>query len=174
MNATDLIAKTLELNTQLVNMALDGLTDEDLKKQPNPDSNPIGWLLWHMTRAEDDLISRFTGKPQVWTEGKWHQRITAPGGPEDGGGGNTMEQVRAFRASRADLLAYAQAVRQNTLAALPQIPASALDREVKDAPIPVVKRAGDFLSVLLLDYSHHAGQICYLRGWLKGRGWLPF
>ncbi|MBI3024890.1 MAG: DinB family protein [Candidatus Tectomicrobia bacterium] len=70
MNATDLIAKTLELNGNLVNTALEGLPDEDLTKQPSPDSNPILWLLWHKTRTEDALISRVGGKPQVWAEGK--------------------------------------------------------------------------------------------------------
>ncbi|OGL62393.1 MAG: hypothetical protein A3J27_10120 [Candidatus Tectomicrobia bacterium RIFCSPLOWO2_12_FULL_69_37] len=174
MNAADLIAKTLEINTNLVHMALDGLTDEELWKQPNADSNPIGWLLWHMTRAEDDLLSRAGGRPQVWAEGRWHQKIKPPAGPEDSGGGNTMDQVRAFRAKKEDLLGYAQAVRKNTLAVLPAIPPSALDQKVENPPAPVVQKVGDFFAILLLDYAHHAGQICYLRGWFKGRGWLPF
>jgi hypothetical protein len=174
MTAADLIAKTLELNGNLVNMALDGLTDEDLTKQPSPDSNPILWLFWHKTRTEDALMARFSGKPQVWTEGKWHHRIQAPGGPEDAGIGNKMEQVRAFRAKKQDLLDYAQAVRKNTLVVLPAIPPSALDKPVKDSPVPAIQREGDYLAILLTDYSHHAGQICYLRGWLTGRGWFPF
>lgn len=174
MNATDLIAKTLELNGNLVNMALEGLADEDLTKQPSPDSNPILWLFWHKTRTEDGLISRVGGKPQVWTTGEWNKKITAPAGPEDGGGGNTAEQVRAFRARKQDLLGYAQAVRKNTLAVLPTIPSSALDKPVQDSPIPAIQREGDYLAILLTDFSHHAGQICYLRGWLTGRGWFPF
>ena len=47
MTPTDTVVKTLELNDSIVQMALEGLTDEDLLKQPHPDCNPIGWLLWH-------------------------------------------------------------------------------------------------------------------------------
>ena len=40
MNTTDLIAKTLDLNSDFVaNMALKDMTDEDLLRQPGP-----GWL----------------------------------------------------------------------------------------------------------------------------------
>ncbi|MBI3127026.1 MAG: DinB family protein [Candidatus Tectomicrobia bacterium] len=175
MNAADLIAKTLELNSQaLVSKALDGLTDEDLLKQPGKDSNPTGWLLWHMTRTEDGLIAQLAGKPQVWAGDGWEKRIPLPAGTNDSGFGHTMEQVRAFRAKKQDLLDYAQAVRKNTLALLPSVPPEAFDRKLESPPNPAVQTAGDFMAVLLLDYSHHAGQICYLRGHFKGHGWLGF
>ncbi len=174
MTPTDTIAKTLEANDMLVQMALEGLTEEDLLKQPSPDCNPIGWLLWHQARTEDNILSRFSGKPTVWAGDKWHERIQAPGGPEDGGVGNTMEQVRDFRATKSDLLAYAQAVRENTLAVLPTITPDTLDRAVADPPLPFIQKENDFLAVLLTDYSHHSGQICYLRGYLTGKGWFSF
>lgn len=174
MHPTDIVAKTLELNSNLVQMALEGLTDEDMNKQPNPDCNPIGWLLWHQTRTEDDILAHFSGKPTVWAADKWHERIQAPGGPEDNGFGNSMENVRAFRATKADLLAYAQAVRENSMAVLPTISAETLDKAVENPPVPAIQKEGDFLGILLTDFSHHCGQICYLRGYLTGTGWLGF
>jgi len=33
--------------------ALDGLTVDDLNQQPHPNCNSIGWLTWHLTRAQD-------------------------------------------------------------------------------------------------------------------------
>ncbi|MBI3127025.1 MAG: DinB family protein [Candidatus Tectomicrobia bacterium] len=172
--APDVVAKTLELNSNLVRMALEGLSDEEFLQQPKADCNPIAWLLWHMTRVEDSILSRFSGEPQVWIEGGWHERIQAPGGAEDAGMGNKMEQVCAFRAGKEDLLAYAEAVRQNTQDILPAISTEMLTAKVENPPSPAVQRQGDFLSILLTDYSHHAGQICYLRGYIKGAGWLPF
>ena len=174
MTPTDIVAKTLEVNDVLVQMALEGLTDEDLLKQPHPDCNPIGWLLLHQTRTEDNILSRFSGKPSVWDQDKWFERIEAPGGPEDGNAGNTIEQVSDFRASKTNLLAYAQAVRENTLAVLPTITPDTLDRTVEDPPAPFIKTENDFLAVLLTDYSHHCGQICYLRGYFTGLGWMGF
>lgn len=174
MTSTETIAKTLETNDMLVHMALEGLTDEDLLKQPHPECNPIGWLLWHQTRTEDNILSRFSGNPTVWTQGKWFERIQAPGGPEDGGIGNTMDQVQSFRASKDVLLAYAQAVRENTLTVLSAITPDLLDRPVADPPLPFIQKENDFLAVLLTDYSHHSGQICYLRGYLTGMGWFSF
>ncbi len=173
MGETDTVAKTLEINDVLVQMALDGLSDDDLLKQPNPESNPIGWLLWHMTRTEDNIISRFSDASTVWARDKWFDRIPAPGGPEDGGVGNTLEQVRTFRASKADLLAYAGEVRANTLSVLSAISPEALEREVPDPPLPMIQKEKDFLAILLVDYSHHSGQICYMRGYLTGPGWFP-
>jgi uncharacterized damage-inducible protein DinB len=174
MTPTDTIAKTLEANDALVSMALEGLTDEDLLKQPHPDCNPIGWLLLHQTRTEDNILSRFSGKPSVWDQDKWFERIQAPGGPGDGNAGNTIEQVRTFRATKADLLAYAHAMRENTLAVLPTITPDTLSRAVEDPPLPFIQKENDFLAVLLTDYSHHSGQICYLRGYLNGMGWMQF
>lgn len=174
MNATEMVAKVLELNTTLVRIAVEGLGDADLFMQPNAKSNSIGWLLWHQARTEDNILSAFSGKPTVWAADKWHGRIAAPGGPEDGGMNNTMAQVAAFCAKKEDLIAYADAVRANSLAVLPAITAETLEQEVPNPPIPVIERMKDLLSVLLADYAHHSGQICYLRGFISGPGWMPF
>lgn len=174
MTPAETIAKTLEINDSLVQLALEGLTDEDLLKQPHPDCNPIGWLLLHQTRTEDYILSRFSGKPTIWEQEKWLERIQSPGGEEDGQAGNSMDRVRAFRATKPDLLDYAKAVRKNTLAVLPTITPDALNRAVADPPAPFIQKEGDFLGILLTDYSHHCGQICYLRGYLTGMGWMQF
>ena len=68
MSTTDTVAKTLEINDTLTQLALEGLTDEDLLKQPHPDCNPLGWLLLHQSRTEDNILSRFSGKPTIWDE----------------------------------------------------------------------------------------------------------
>ncbi len=82
--------------------------------------------------------------------------------------------MSAFRATKAELLAYARAVRENTLTVLPTIAPDTLNRTVEDPPLPFIQKENDFLAILLTDYSHHCGQICYLRGYLTGFGWMQF
>ena len=48
-----------------VKAACDGLTDEQFFSQPTTDSNPIAWLVWHMSRARDVITSNISGENQV-------------------------------------------------------------------------------------------------------------
>jgi uncharacterized damage-inducible protein DinB len=90
---------------------------------------------------------------------------------DDLGIGHSMQQVAAFKASKADLLAYADAVREKTLAVLQEITHEDLDRELQ---MPAGTRTvGDTLGILMIDHFHHSGQIAYLRGYLTGKGWFP-
>ena len=72
---------------------------------------------------------------------------------------------------QSDLLDYATAVRERTLARLKEISDDELDKELpffNNEPTPV----GTILGFMLLDVVQHSGQICYLRGHLKGWGWI--
>ena len=60
MDATEVIAGSLELNAGLIKLALEGLSDADLSKQPNDQSNHVGWLVWHLNRVEDATIAGIT------------------------------------------------------------------------------------------------------------------
>ncbi len=92
MTPTDTVAKTLELNDSIVQMALEGLTDEDLLKQPHPDCNPIGWLLWHQARTEDNILSRFSGKPAVWTRANGTSGSRPPAAPRTAASGTPLSK----------------------------------------------------------------------------------
>ncbi|MCK5429940.1 MAG: DinB family protein, partial [Anaerolineales bacterium] len=41
---------------------LNGLTQEELDRQPKPDANSIGWLCWHLTRGQDKGIVYLSGR----------------------------------------------------------------------------------------------------------------
>ena len=43
---------------EILESALEGLTQDDLNVRPHSDSNSIGWLVWHLTRVQDDQIGR--------------------------------------------------------------------------------------------------------------------
>ena len=54
---------------------LSGLTAEQLDYQPGPESNSIGWLVWHATRSEDRMNADLFGEDQLWVSGKWHLKF---------------------------------------------------------------------------------------------------
>src|SRR5262245_42135917 len=118
MDLQAVVANALTLNTNtFVKPALQGLSDADLVKRPSDQCNPIGWLLWHQTRVEDAILSNVGGRPQAWTEGKWHEKFGMPAEAGNVGAGDSLEQVEPFNPTIASLLAYMDAVGENLLTA---------------------------------------------------------
>lgn len=171
MQQLDILASALQMNAGLVQRALDGLSDDDLTKRPNDQCNPIGWTLWHQYRYEDRVIAGITGEQQVWVADGWHDKFGMPADADQLGMGNSLEQVGAFRATLDNLQGYGAAVREKTLACLQSIKPEELEREL-EAPGGATRTAGVSLGVLLLDHFHHSGQVCYLRGFITGKGWF--
>ena len=171
MQQLDILASALQLNAGLLKTALDGLSDDDLTRRPSEQCNPIGWTLWHQYRYEDGVISRITGEPEVWAAGSWHDTFGLPAGDDRLGMGDSLDKVGSFRPTLENLQAYGGAVREKTLACLQSITPEELEREL-EAPGGATRTAGASLGVLLLDHFHHSGQVCYLRGFITGKGWF--
>ena len=49
-----------------------------LTEQVHPESNPIGWLCWHLTRIQDDHISNLAEVEQTWIADNWHSKFKMP------------------------------------------------------------------------------------------------
>lgn len=148
--------------------AVDGLSHEEIKWQPNPEANSIGFILWHVTRAEDGGIQRFIQqKPQLWETEKWHQKLNLSDYVEDDGWGYTAEQVAAFPVpALKDLLGYADAVRSQTIEYLQNVTTDKLDEKV-NTPFGELS-AGQVLSLFMVEIAQHIGHIAYLRGLQRG------
>jgi uncharacterized damage-inducible protein DinB len=174
MDATAVVttALTIDMNN-FIKGALNGLSDADLAKQPSDQCNSIGWTLWHATRVEDGIIANISGKPQVWIEGGWHQKFGMAANPGQTGVGDSLEQVAAFKPTVANLQGYAEAVREKTLACLNALTPADLDRDLTPPGGGNPATVGSRLAVILLDHLHHSGQVCYIRGYLTGKGWIP-
>ena len=172
MDAPTLIANALKVNVEWIDLALEGLDDEDLRARPNTHCLPIGWLLWHQYRVEDRLISVISGQDQTWLAAGWHARFGLSADPTHTGQHDTLDQVMALHPSIHTLKGYGTAVREKTLACLQSLTATDLDRE-----LPVLGggagSVGDYLEAFIRDHFQHSGQVCYLRTYLKGEGWLP-
>ena len=171
MQQLDILSSALQMNAGLLQRALDGLSDDDLTKRPSDQCNSIGWTLWHQYRYEDGVISAVTGEEQVWRSGGWHNRFGLPADDDRLGMGDSLEKVGAFRPTLENLQGYGAAVRDKTLACLQTITPEELEREL-EAPGGATRTAGASLGVLLLDHFHHSGQVCYLRGFITGKGWF--
>lgn len=145
--------------------ATTGLTDETAWWRPDPEANSIAWLLWHLSRIQDDHIAELAGAAQVWP--RHRDAFALPLDPDDTGYGHTAEQVGAVRVS-ADLLArYHVDVAAATTGYLNRLTEAELARVVDRRWDPPVTAAVRLVSVVD-DAARHLGQAEFVRG-LAGR-----
>ena len=149
--------------------ALAGLSQSDLDKQPNPDCNSMGWLAWHLTRGQDSAIAWVTGQQQLWIKDNWSTKFNREPNPGDTGFRHKSEDVAAFKSPDVEtLLGYHRAVFERSKEYLGKLTTTELGRELKNPVMPTVEA---LLMAILSDDLQHVGQIAYLRGLFKGRGW---
>lgn len=139
-----------------------GLTDETAWWRPDPGANSIGWLLWHLTRVQDDsVVAGLAGGDQIWAG--FRDEAALPLDPDDTGYGHSTDQVAQVRVS-ADLLdRYHAAVHAATLHYLATITDAELQRIVDERWDPPVTAAVRLVSVVD-DCAKHLGQAEYVRG----------
>lgn len=148
---------------ELVEAVLADADEPMLTFRPDPDANSIGWLVWHLTRIQDDHVQALAGAPQVWTAQGWSERFELPFDDNDTGYGHTSEQVAAVTV-RADALdQYHRAVHDACLAYVDGLTAPELERVVDTRWDPPVTASARLVSVLG-DCLQHVGQAAYVRG----------
>ena len=154
----DALSRSLENSLH----ALDGLSADELAWRPAPDANPIGWLVWHLARVQDDHVAQVAGLEQVW--GTYAEELAVPYDHADIGYGHTSEQVGALRVEAPRLAAYLEAVTRQSTDWLER-GGHDWDRVVDDRWDPPVTLAVRLVSVAD-DCAQHAGQAAYVRGLL--------
>jgi hypothetical protein len=168
VNVSELMTDALGRVRDLVGSTVAGLGDDDLGWRPDPAANSIAWLVWHLTRIEDDHVAGVAGSPQVWTDDGWADRFGLPFPVGDHGYGHSPEQVGQVRAS-ADLLAgYHGAVFERTAAYLSGLTPDDLDLVIDERWDPPVTLGVRLVSVVN-EVNQHVGQAAYLRGLLSRR-----
>lgn len=146
--------------------AVHGLTRDQLLERVTPSANPIGWLVWHIARVQDDHIAHVMGDEQLWSRGEWAGGVGLDADPADIGYGHTSHQVAQVRPDTADVLIdYLDAVHARTVGWLATLTATDLDRVVDTRWDPPVTLGVRLVSVAD-DGLQHAGQAAYLRGLL--------
>lgn len=145
---------------QGVSEVLDGLDLDDLRWRPEAEANPIGWLIWHLTRQQDAQLAHLRGDEAVWAD--WRGRFSLPYPPDAHGYGMSSADVGRFTVNDPQLLGdYQSATHDATTGIIDRLSADEFER-VLDGPYQVTVAVR--LYSVLEDATKHLGQAEYLRG----------
>ena len=160
--------------SQELERVLDGLTVDDLNQRPHPDCNSIGWLAWHLTRIQDLIITEIMEEEQLWIKDKWYATFKRTPNPTDTGWRHSSEDATAFRSpDSGTLLAYHHAVlEQSKRYTKNKLTETDLKRKSKSPALTSVNTVCRRLVGFIDEGFQHVGQAAYVRGLLKGKGWL--
>jgi Protein of unknown function (DUF664) len=164
--ARDLLVDAFGRIRETVIELTDGLTEETATYRPDPDGNTIAWLLWHLTRIQDDHVAGLARVDQAWPS--WRDRFGLPFSDWATGYGQSSDEVAAVRASGDLLAGYHDDVHRLTLDYVGQIGTDELDRVVDTRWDPPVTAAVRLVSVLG-DTLQHLGQAAYVHGMAERR-----
>jgi len=174
MEWQQLIIDIFERISQDLEQVLDGLTVDDLNQRPRPDCNSIGWLAWHLTRSHDRNISELAEEEQLWIKDKWHAKFDRAPDPAEMGFGYSSEDALAFRSPDGKtLLEYHHAVLELARRYIGgTLSETELKRESASPTFGNIATVRRRLVGVVNDGLQHVGQAAYVRGLLKGKGWL--
>ncbi|MCL8016991.1 DUF664 domain-containing protein [Streptomyces sp. AS02] len=168
MHAKDILIDGYNRIQEEVHAAVEGLDLDTLHARPSADTNSIAWLVWHLTRVQDDHIADAFGLDQVWLTLDFQKTFGLDLPRHDTGYGHTAAKVAKVRVDSGDLLTgYYDAVHAQTLGALREVAAKDLERIVDERWDPPVSLGVRLVSVLSDDLQH-VGQAAYVRGLLAG------
>jgi uncharacterized damage-inducible protein DinB len=164
MLAKDILIDGFGRVREEVRAAVDGLPPDDLNARPSETANSISWLVWHLTRVQDDHVADAAGTDQVWLNDDWAKRFGLDLPLRDTGYGHTSAKVARVRVESGDLLlGYYDAVHERTLAFVRGLTAQDFERIVDERWDPPVTLGVRLVSVLSDDLQH-VGQAAYVRG----------
>jgi uncharacterized damage-inducible protein DinB len=168
--ATDLLLDGFDRVRGTVHAVLLEADEDLLTARLDPSANTIAWLVWHLTRVQDDHVAGVAGTEQVWTAAGFHDRFGLPFPASAHGYGHTAADVAAVKGiAAADLRAYYDAVHAATVDYVGGLSDADLATVVDAAWDPPVTLAVRLVSVVN-DDTQHAGQAAFLRGVLQRRG----
>ena len=168
MDISALLADSLgRVRDQVVDLVA-GLDIDQLAWRPDDGANSMAWLLWHLTRVEDDHIAEVAGTEQVWTAAGWYARFALPFPPEVHGWGQTADEVAHVRVGGDLLAGYHAATATRAIEYVGTLTPADLDRIVDERWDPPVSLGVRLVSVVN-EVNQHVGQVAYLRGLIERR-----
>lgn len=159
--ANDLLTDAFDRVAELVASVTDGLSREAVGYRPDPEANSIGWLIWHLSRVQDDHISGVAGTEQIWP--KWRDQFGLPFDEWATGYGQSSEDVGEVDVEPELLAEYYSEVAAVTSQYIESLTEDDLARVVDANWNPPVTLAARLVSVLG-DTSQHVGQAAYVKG----------
>ncbi|MER6126844.1 DUF664 domain-containing protein [Streptomyces sp. NPDC001795] len=167
MHAKDILIDAYSRIQEEVHAAVGGLGPDEINALPTAETNSIAWLVWHLTRVQDDHIADAAGLDQVWLSQGWEKRFGLDLPRRDTGYGHRPQKVAKVRVESGDLLTgYYDAVHEQTLGFVRGLAAKDFERIVDERWDPPVSLGVRLVSVLSDDLQH-VGQAAYVRGLLQ-------
>ncbi len=169
MELKDYITLEIQRDTEGLNKVLESLTHDELSWRPFCGYNSIGLTLFQVARFEDTTIqARVQGKPEIWETGKWCEKLKMS--KDQAGPHYTLDQVNTFKVLETKaLLAFFEAVHENTLSYVGTLKNSDFDKKVQTPRYGEVTLA--FVFTLVIGHAQrHLGEMSYLRGLQRGMG----
>jgi hypothetical protein len=163
MTGAELLVDAFGRVRQVVHRVVGGLTPEQLAFRVGPEANSIAWLVWHLTRIQDDHVADVARTEQAWTSQGWVERLGLPFDPRDTGYGHRPADVAAVRVSGELLVGYHDAVHRQTVSYVERLVDADLARIVDRSWDPPVTLGVRLVSVIADDLQH-AGQAAFVRG----------
>jgi hypothetical protein len=169
MSAADLLVDSFSRIRDVVHHVVEGLTVEQLSFRLDRETNSIAWLVWHLSRVQDDHVADAAEAEQVWTSSGWGDRFALPFDASETGFGHTPDEVAAVQVGSGELLlGYHDAVYERTLRFVEPLTDADLARIIDEAWDPPVSLGVRLVSVISDDLQH-AGQAAFVRGLVARR-----
>jgi uncharacterized damage-inducible protein DinB len=148
---------------EIVHHAVDGLSEDQLSYRVGTEANSIAWLVWHLTRIQDDHVAHVAAREQVWP--KWADRFGLTFDLLDTGYGHDSDGVASMRVPGELLVGYHDETYERTVEYVDGITDGDLARVVDKRWDPPVTLGVRLVSVVSDDLQH-AGQAAFIRGLL--------
>lgn len=132
MNHAVVLADAFGRIKEVVHDVLDDIPADALTFRPDPNANTIAWLIWHLTRVQDDHIADAAGSEQVWTADGWDNRFGLPFERAAIGYGQNSDDVAAVTTGAELLREYHDAVHARTVPYIESLSAEDLDSIVDE------------------------------------------
>lgn len=172
MSGSDVLVEAFGRIPDSVSLAVDGLDADQLAYRPRlPDGsgdpgNSIAWLIWHLTRVQDNHVADAADRDELWLADGWAEKFTLDLPREDTGYGHSSSDVDKVRVKSAELLVeYYRAVHSRSMTFIESLDETDLKRIIDTSWDPPVTLRVRLVSVVE-DCLQHAGQAAYLRGLL--------
>ncbi|MFI6871605.1 DUF664 domain-containing protein [Nocardia sp. NPDC050406] len=164
MTSAELLTDAFGRIKENVHGAVAGLTEKELATRLDAESNSIAWLIWHLTRVQDDHVSEVAGTEQTWLADGWAKRFELPFDDAATGYGQGPAEVAALEGISAELLlGYHDAVHDRTIEYVRGLTDADLPRVVDTRWDPPVTLGVRLISVIDDDIQH-SGQAAFIRG----------